>query len=204
MDKSHTIINIGRQFGSGGRLVAKEIGKRLGIKVYDSELIAKAAEDSGFSKEFFERSDERRSLFNLSFLFENGRFSSGGKGCVSDNELFSIQSSVIRGIADAGPAVFIGRCSNYILRDRCCLDVFITAPIEDRIKRVASRMGATAEEARSTIEKMDRNRQTYYNFFTYGEWGGSSDYDLCVSSSVLGIEGTAELIIDFGRKAGLV
>lgn len=200
---NHTIINIGRQFGSGGKEVASRIGAALGIQVYDNELISKAAEESGFSKELFERSDEKRSVFNLFSFFGTDRFGSA-QNYVGDNELFKIQSEVIRGIAEKGPAIFVGRCSNYILRDRKCLDVFVSAPVEARVKRVMERTGLDEDEALSRIERQDRVRQTYYNFFTFGNWGSASDYDLCLDSSILGIEGTAEYIIGFGRKAGLI
>ncbi len=203
MNGQNTIINIGRQFGSGGKLVAQKISKSLGIPVYDNELISKAADESGFSKELLMRSDERRSLFNMSSFFGNVRFG-GAQNYVGDNELFKIQSEVIRNIADKGPAIFVGRCSNYILRDRKCLDVFVCAPLEDRVERVAGRLGISGDDARARIERQDRTRETYYNFFTFGNWGVSSDYDLCIDSSILGIEGTADFIIDFGRKAGLI
>ncbi len=201
--KENIIINIGRQFGSGGKLVAKKIGEMLGIPVYDNELILKAADESGFSKELLERSDERRSIFSLSSFFGAGRFGSA-QNYVGDSEIFKIQSEVIRNIAANGPAIFVGRCSNYILRDLDCLDVFISAPMENRIKRVAERMGISPEEAAGKIERQDRTRSTYYNFFTFGNWGAASDYDLCIDSSRLGIDGTADFIIGFGKKAGLV
>ena len=203
MDANNIIINIGRQFGSGGKEIAMKVGEKLGINVYDNELISKAAEESGFSKELFERSDERRSMFNISSFFGAGRFGSA-QNYVGDNELFKIQSEVIRGIAEKGPAIFVGRCSNYILRDLKCLDAFISAPMEERIKRVMDRTGLEEEAAKARIERQDRTRQTYYNFFTFSNWGAASDYDLCVDSSILGIEGTADFIIDFGRKAGLI
>ncbi len=203
MNGQNTIINIGRQFGSGGKLVAQKISESLGIPVYDNELISKAADESGFSKELLMRSDERRSLFNMSSFFGNVRFG-GAQNYVGDNELFKIQSEVIRNIAGKGPAIFVGRCSNYILRDRKCLDVFVCAPLEDRVERVAGRLGISGDDARARIERQDRTRETYYNFFTFGNWGVSSDYDLCIDSSILGIEGTADFIIDFGRKAGLI
>jgi cytidylate kinase len=203
MDANNIIINIGRQFGSGGKEVAMKIGEKLGINVYDNELISKAAEESGFSKELFERSDERRSMFNISSFFGAGRFGSA-QNYVGDNELFKIQSEVIRGIAEKGSAIFVGRCSNYILRDLKCLDAFISAPMEERVKRVIERTGLEEEAAIARIERQDRTRQTYYNFFTFGNWGAASDYDLCVDSSILGIDGTADFIIDFGRKAGLI
>ena len=203
MSKGHTIINIGRQFGSGGKLIAKRMSDCLGIPAYDNELISKAADESGFSKELFERSDEKRSIFNISSFFGTGRFG-GTQNYVGDNELFKIQSEVIRNIAAKGPAVFVGRCSNYILRDSKCLDVFVCAPLEDRVKRVSERLGISPEEARTRIGRQDRTRETYYNFFTFGNWGAASDYDLCIDSSILGIDGTADFIIDFGRKAGLI
>lgn len=203
MSDKYTIINIGRQYGSGGKEVATTIGKALGIDVYDNELISKAAEESGFSKEVFERSDERRSVFNLFSFFGTERFGSA-QNYMGDNELFKIQSDVIRGITDKGPAIFVGRCSNYILRDKTCLDVFVSAPLEARVARVMERLGINEDEAKTRIERQDRTRQTYYNFFTFGNWGAASDYDLCVDSSILGIEGTADFIIDFGRKAGLI
>lgn len=203
MDGKRILINIGREFGSGGKQVALTIGEKLGIKVYDNELISKAAEESGFSKELFERSDEKRSIWGISSFFGNTRFGST-QNYVGDNELFKIQSDVIRGIAEKESAIFVGRCSNYILRDMECLDVFISAPIEDRVRRVAQRVGLEEEEARSRIERQDRTRSTYYNFFTFGNWGSAGDYDLCVDSSILGIEGTADFIIEFGKKAGLI
>lgn len=204
MKDNELIINVGRQFGSGGRLVALSLGRKLGIPVYDQELIAKAAEQSGFSKELFANSDEKRNLLALSsFIVDVGRFGSADN-YMSDNQLFVIQSNVIRSLADKGPAVFIGRCSDYILRDRKCLDVFVTATDEVRIKRVAERMNITPEQADSLMRKKDRTRETYYNYYTFGNWGVASNYDLCVDSSVLGIEGTADMIIDFCRRAGLL
>lgn len=204
MKDNELIINVGRQFGSGGRLVALALGRKLGIPVYDQELIAKAAEQSGFSKELFANSDEKRNLLALSsFIVDVGRFGSADN-YMSDNQLFVIQSNVIRSLADKGPAIFIGRCSDYILRDRKCLDVFVTATDEVRIKRIAERMNITTEQADSLMRKKDRTRETYYNYYTFGNWGVASNYDLCVDSSVLGIEGTADMIIDFCRRAGLL
>lgn len=204
MKDNELIINVGRQFGSGGRLVALALGRKLGIPVYDQELIAKAAEQSGFSKELFANSDEKRNLLALSsFIVDVGRFGSADN-YMSDNQLFVIQSNVIRSLADKGPAIFIGRCSDYILRDRKCLDVFVTATDEVRIKRIAERMNITPEQADSLMRKKDRTREIYYNYYTFGNWGVASNYDLCVDSSVLGIEGTADMIIDFCRRAGLL
>lgn len=203
MNDQHTIINIGRQYGSGGRDVANEIGRILGIPVYDNELISKAAEESGFSAELFRKSDEKRRLWWVGSIFGSNRFGSFTSG-LNDGELFRIQSEVIRKIADNGPAIFIGRASNYILRDRRCLNVFICAPMAVRKEFVCSREGIPDEKAEEIVYRKDKARAQFYNFFSFGHWGKSSDYHLCIDSSVLGVEKTAEFIVNFGREAGLV
>ena len=195
------IINIGRQFGGGGLGVAYELGKKLGIPVYDKELIAKAAQDSGFSKGIFEESDEKKRLFSLSSIFAS-RFGDT-ENYMSDRGLFKMQSETIRKIAEQGSAIIVGRCSDYILRDmECTLDVFLTSPLEVRAARIAERSGLALEEAEKLAEEKDRNRAEYYNYYTFTDWGVASTYDLCLDSSVLGIEGTADIIIEFARKAG--
>lgn len=200
MDK--IIINVGRQFGSGGRIVAEKLGEKLGIKVYDNELISKAAEASGFSRYLFRKSDEKRSLFSFNSFFSTQSYGQP-ENYVNDNELFRIQSQVIRDIADHESAVIIGRCADYILRDLdCTVDVFICAPEEVRKKTVAQRIGSTLEKAEDVMRKTDRKRETYYNYFTFGNWGVASNYDLCIDSSILGIDGTADFIIEFARRAG--
>lgn len=203
MDKK-IIINIGRQFGSGGLAVARELGKKLDIPVYDNELITKAAQDSGFSAEVFVEKDEKRSFFSFTSLFSQG-FGSCNDDFMSDGGLFKIQSETIRRIAEQGSAVIVGRCSDYILRDMdCCLDVFLTATEEVRAARIAERCGISEEKALDLLLKRDKDRAEYYNYFTFGNWGVASNYDLCIDSGILGIEGTADFIIDFARRAGLI
>ena len=194
MDR-HIIINIGRQFGSGGKAIAKILSSRLGIPLYDNELITEAAKRSGFSPELFLRSDEKRNIFSMYSFFTTLNYDPGTNS-IGDNELFKIQSDTIRGIAQKEEAIFVGRCSNYILRDMDCLDVFITAPLEKRIDRVSEREGISREEARSFILKKEKARQTYYNYFTFGDWGVASNYDMCMDSTLLGIEGCADVILD--------
>ena len=197
------IINVGRQFGSGGYLVARSLGDKLGIPVYDRELISEAARRSGFSAELFASKDEKRSLFGMSGFIGTGRASFSGN-YVNDDSIFKIQSDVIRMIADNGPAIFIGRCADYILRELGCIDVFITAPDEVRVKRISERLGISADEAESLMKKKDSGRESYYNYFTFGHWGVASNYDMCIDSSILGIEGTADFIIEFGRRSGKI
>ncbi|MBQ7709564.1 MAG: cytidylate kinase-like family protein [Bacteroidales bacterium] len=199
----NTLINIGRSFGSGGGYVGQAIGKKLGIPFYDNQLISKVAEESGYSKSLF-AGEEKRSLFSVSSFFASSRFSYMDSGYVNDDVMFNIQSEVIRSIADKGDAVIIGRCADYILRDRKCLNVFISAPEEFRIQRLMKEEQLSEDEAEKLMHKKDRTRETYYNYYTFGAWGQASNYNLCVDSSVLGIEGTADFIIDFGRRAGLI
>lgn len=196
------IITIGRQFGGGGLGVASELGKKLGIPVYDKELITKAAQDSGFSAEFFEQSDEKKRLFSLSSLFSDAYVT---ENYMSDRGLFKLQSQTILKIAEQGSAVIVGRCSDYILRDMdCVLNVFLTSPEEVRTDRISERKGISREEAERLIEEKESKRADYYNYYTFGNWGMASNYDLCIDSSILGIEGTADFIIDFAKKAGLL
>ena len=196
---NNKIINIGREFGSGGKDIARLIGKKLGLPIYDNEIISKAAEKSGFSKELFLNSDESRSIFSISSFFASGRYGLPDN-YVGDNELFRIQSEVIKGIATKSSAVFVGRCSDYILRNMDCLDVFITAPKKVRASRISDRLSVSIEEAETIIKRKDKTRQTYYNYFTLGNWGMASNYDMCIDSSVLGIEGTADLIIAVAKE----
>jgi cytidylate kinase len=195
------IINIGRQFGAGGLGVAHELGRKLGIPVYDKELILKAAQDSGFSQIIFEESDEKKRFFSLSSIFANGFGDT--ENYMSDRGLFKMQSYTIRKIAEQGSAIIVGGCADYILRDmECTLNVFLTSPLEVRAARISERSGISLEEAERLAEEKDKKREEYYNYYTFGNWGVASTYDLCLDSSKLEIEGSAEFIIDFARRAG--
>lgn len=198
-DMKKIIITIGRQFGSGGLAVAKELGKKLGIPVYDNELITKAAHESGFSEEVFVRNDEKKSMFSLSAIFGTE------DNYMSESGLFKLQCETIKHIAEQGSAVIVGRCSDYVLREMdCTLDVFLTSPVEIRAERIIERHSVGMEEALEMIENKDKGREEYYNYYTFGNWGVASTYDLCVDSSLLGIKGTADLIIEFARKRGML
>lgn len=188
MEEKKTIITVGRQFGSGGLAVAKELGKILGIPVYDGELLEEAARKSGLAEHLFSSSDEKRRYWNFG-------------GGLDDAFIFKYQSEAIRALAAEGSAIFVGRCSNYVLRDMDCTDIFICAPFELRVKEVAEREGISEAEAERKVNRIDRERADYYNFFTLNKWGAAAEYNLCIDASILGIRGTAELICDFlGRK----
>ena len=149
--ENRIIINIGRQFGSGGRTIASMIGEKLGIDVYDSELVLKAAEQSGVRPEFFRHNDEKKRFFTFGYA----------QNAINDEGLFKIQSDTIRGIAESGSAVFVGRAADYVLRDMKCLDVFVCAPLEWRRQLVAERSKLSSEEAEKLIQKKDKARESW-------------------------------------------
>lgn len=202
--KDNPIITIGRQYGSGGRRIAAELGRRLNIPVYDNALLSEAAKNSGYSPDVFKKRDEKKHLFGLSRLFST--LYSNAENYMADNELFQIQSETIRKIAQEGPCIIIGRCANYVLReyrDRM-LNVFITAPYEKRVQRVMERMGVDEATAGKIIARKEKNRAAYYHYYTLGKWGDSTTYDICIDSSILGIEGTAEIITDIAKAKGII
>ena len=202
----HYVINLGRQLGSGGKEIGEKLAKELNIAFYDKELIRLASEESGLCKEFFEKADERAQKTFIGTLFGN-RVPFVGDGaipygsCLNNDSLFKIQSDVIRSLAQSGSCLFVGRCADYILRDHPRqVNVFISASKEARIERIMTKEGITAEEAEEWIEKADKKRSAYYNYYSYNTWGAASTYHLCIDSSVLGIDGTVAFIKDFVSK----
>ena len=194
------IINIGRSLGSGGRAIGHILPKEFDIAYYDREILNLAAKESGFCPEVFERSDEKnrflRTLGNIIPFFGGG--STYYNNELSNENLFRLQSEAIRKAAADHSCIFIGRCADYVLRDfPRCVNVFITADMADRISSVVKRNGCTENEARSIIERGDKERADFYNFYSSGTWGAASTYHLCINSSVLGIDRTAEYIKQF-------
>ena len=194
------IITIGRQLGSGGQLIAQRLADIFHCTLYDKELLAMAARESGFSEEFFEQADEHKGFFR-SLLQHSGRSITMGnfyRNQFSEENLFQFQSDAIRKAANQGSCVFVGRCADYILRDvPYAVSIFITANLDERISRVQERKGCSAEEARRIIEKGEAQRAAYYNYYTGKQWGSATGYDLCMNSSLLGIEGTTQFITEF-------
>lgn len=197
----HVIFTIGRQFGAGGRAVAALIGDKLGIPVYDNSLLTEAAKEYGYSPDIFKKRDEKHHLFGLSRLFSSNAYNADNY--MGDNMLFQMQSQAIREIAAKGPCVIIGRCADYILRDHGKLvSVFLTAPMDVRVERVVRRLQVDVKTAEKIINRKENNRKEYYNGYTLGNWGDSSTYKMCINTSAIGMEETADLIIEFARKAG--
>jgi cytidylate kinase len=198
------IINIGRQLGAGGLEIGRMLAQEFHAKYYDRELLNLAAEESGFSAEFFKRNDERKGFLRsfLSLPYGNGVGSTNFyQNNFSQESLFKFQSDAIRKAADEGSCVFLGRCADYVLRDYPnVVNVFITASLDTRIRVVAETKGISADEAKKIIEQKEKNRAEYYNYYTGKQWGYAASYDLCIDASLLGFEATERIIADFVRK----
>ena len=203
MDK-HYCICIGRKFCSGGRNVAAIVAEKLGVKVYDRDLLKKAAQNTGFSEKFFDEADEEKTRRGLRSLFMNHLNSNGlSNNYLSNESIFNMQSDAIRKIHETEDCVFIGRCADYVLResDRL-LNVFIAADIDDRVNRVCrhAEEEMTTSKALSLIEDIDRKRSSYYNYFTGRTWGDPAVYDICLNSTTLGYDKCAEIIVSLAKQ----
>ncbi|MGL4851965.1 MAG: AAA family ATPase [Phocaeicola sp.] len=204
--KPHYIINLGRQLGSGGKEIGEKLAQTLGFAFYDKELIQLAARESGLCQELFEKADEHTSSGFWGSLFASGiplmgESASPYMNCLNNESLFQIQSEVIRQLAQEKASLFVGRCADYILRDYPhTINLFISAPLNYRIERVVVTTGLSTEKAEELIEKVDKQRAAYYNYYSYKEWGAASSYHLCIDSSLLGIEGTTAYLLEFIQK----
>lgn len=201
-NKDKLIINIGRQVGSGGRIIAKLLADEFECQFYDKEILNLAAKESGFSEKFFEQNDEQRGFIQTLFSmhaplisdnnFYNNKFSQDG--------LFQFQSEAITKAADEGSCVFVGRAADYVLRTYPnVVNIFITANMKDRIKLVCQRLGCDEKDAKKLIINKESERASYYNYYTGKKWGHSCSYDLCINSSYMGLEKTAKFIGDYIR-----
>lgn len=201
--RKNIIINVGRQIGSGGRIIAKMLADEFKCGFYDRELLTIAAKESGFCEKFFEQNDEQKGFFHSLFHMHTPFV---GDGSFYDNDfsqegLFKFQSDTIRRLAEAGSCVFVGRCADYVLRDfDNVVNVFVTASIDDRVAELQKRKECNEEAALKIIENGEKERSTYYNYYTGKKWGDSSSYDLCVNTSLLGLEATEAYIAEFVRK----
>jgi cytidylate kinase len=196
---SQSVITIARQYGSGGRIIGEKLAKALNIPFYDKELIAMAAKKSGLSKEIFEKADEKATS-SLLYSLVMGTYNFGSHFSMAadmpiNDRLFMIQADIIKNAAMEGPCVIVGRCADYILREHThCFHVFIRADHDDRVKRIVEEYGDPAAKAEDLLQKKDKQRANYYNFYSNKKWGDLNNYDLVVNSSLFGIEGSIELI----------
>ena len=191
-------ITIARQYGSGGREIGRRLGELLGIKLYDKELIVMAAEKKGVDPDYLHKIDEKATnslLYTLAVGSSLFHANTLGADISINDKLFIAQTELIREIAGRENAIFVGRCADYVLRKHDnCVRLFIYADKEDRIARVMERHECSRKEAEDMIAKNDKSRMSYYNFYTGKKWGRPENYDLCVNSSLLGPEGTAQML----------
>ena len=200
MAKTNTIITIGRQFGSAGREIGRVVAKHLDIKLYDKEMLNRAAQESGLCKELFETHDEKPTnsfLYSLVMDTYSLGYSSGSYTDMPLNhKVFLAQFDAIKKIAKDGPCVLVGRCADYALEDNPeLLSVFIHANMDARIRRIARDFDLTDAKAKDMIRKTDKQRSSYYNYYTNKRWGDANSYQFCLDSSKLGIEGTVDAIL---------
>lgn len=194
-------ITIARSFGSGGKTIGQMLAERLAINYYDRDLIRLASEESGINVRLFGRADEtgRVNLFRR-YGREYGRtiIPPDSDEFTSNNNLFNIQSRIIRDLAEKESCIIIGRCADHVLADReNLIRVSVNAPLEYRIAVVEERYGLTRKQAESEIEKIDRARAQYYRYYTHHDWNDARNYDLCLNSAALGFERCADVIVSY-------
>jgi cytidylate kinase len=202
-NNKHIIICVGRQLGSGGHDIARMLALDFNAKYYDQELLNLAAKESGISEKFFEQNDEKRGIFrslfhmHASHVGDNNMYNND----FSQENLFKFQSDAILKAADEGSCVFVGRCADYVLRERPnVVSVFISASKRFRIDQIMAKQHLDVPEANKYIKQRESQRASYYNYYTGKKWGSAESYDLCVDSSVLGLQATEKFIADFVRK----
>ncbi|MGN0312146.1 MAG: AAA family ATPase [Lachnospiraceae bacterium] len=186
------IITISREFGSGGRTIGKNLAKRLDIPCYDSELIHQIAAESGFAEEYIKDAGEYAPGGFLSAAFANRSL-----GPSNEDYLWEIQCRTIQKLAEEGPCVIVGRCADYILRDKAdCLTVFIHASMDFRAKRIVEVYGETENSPEQRLREKDRRRSAYHRFYTDMKWGHAQNYDVCLDSGSLGIEKCVDILAE--------
>lgn len=199
------VITIARQYGSGGHEVGEKLALKLGVPFFDKALIAMAAKQSGYSEEVFAHADEKASS-SLLYSMVMGSYGYGvrtpGLNEMPINDrLFIIQSDIIKKAAGEGPCVVIGRCGGYILREHPhCLNVFIHANKEDRIKRIVDKELCTEKKAPDFITKKDKQRANYYNFYSNKRWDDLQNYDITIDTSRFTVDEAVELLMDAARR----
>lgn len=200
----NTIITIGRQFGSGGREIGEKLAAHFGIKYYDKELLTRTAKESGFCEEMMHTHDERPTnsfLYNLVMdTYSFGYNSSSFVDMPISHKVFLAQFDTIKKIASEGPCVIVGRCADYALSEyQNCLHIFIHADEKSKIKYIMNKYDdiKTEQKAREMMIKKDKQRQSYYNYYSSKKWGRSDSYDLSINSGILGEDGTVKLLIQY-------
>ena len=190
----HVVITITREYGSGGRYVGRLIADKLGIKLYDKDFITKVAEETGLSEEYIETNEQKRNILDN---LNNGYY----VGLNNADELFIKESELIKKVADEESCVIVGRCADFILKDRKnVIKIFIYSDIEDKIERATKIYGFNKEKAEKEIKRIDKLRANHYKYYTNKEWKDYSNYDICINSDSFGVEKAANLICEIIEK----
>lgn len=193
-DNQKIIITISREYGSGGRYIGKLVAEKLGIKLYDNEFVLKMAEDTGLSAKYIEDNEQKRNALDS---FNNGYY----YGLNNSDELFIKESELIKEIANKESCVIIGRCADFILKDRDnVLKIFVSSSMDDKIKRATSFYGLNKSKAEKEINRINKLRANHYKYYTEKEWNNPSNYDICINSDAIGIEEAVELISNLATK----
>ena len=194
--KKNLIITISREYGSGGGEIGRKLSKALGIPCYDKELLTIAAKESGYCQEFFEKYDEKP-IKSLSYFSYDQTMSSLPLG----HQLFLKQFNIIQDLAQKQSCIFVGRAANYALRDKFdSIDVFIHADFETRRERAVENHGIEEKKSAKTVKKIDKERTSFYNFYTSMKWGDARDFDLCINTSKIDIDEAVEIILETVKR----
>lgn len=186
-----TIITIEREYGSGGRGIGKKVAEKLGIKYYDGELLSLVAKESGYTEEFIKQNDQKRTQSLLYHLYI------GSQILPASDMIFIAQSRVIKDLYSKESCVIVGRCADYVLRGYDnVINVFIHAPLESRMERVKNGYNEKAENYKAYVQKKDKSRIAYFNYFADDSWGRADAYDISLNSDV-GIDKTVDIIVDY-------
>ena len=192
------IITIAREYGSGGRYIGKLVAEKLGIKLYDKEIIEKIAETTGLSEEYIKDNEQKRNALDN---FNNGYYT----GLNNSDELFIKESELIKSLASKGSCVIVGRCADFILKDeKNILKVFINSSMNNKIKRATEFYGMNENKAKKEIIKINKLRANHYKYYTDKNWSDPSNYDVCINSDSIGIDNTVNLIcnmVNFHTKS---
>lgn len=193
-----TIITIGRQYGSGGREIGQKLAEAFNIPYYDKEILKVAAKESGMSKELFQNFDEKPTTSFLYSLVMDPYalgYNMNNFELPLNHKVFLAAFDAIKSIADKGPCVIVGRCADYALQDYDnVINVFISGETDDKLKRIVENYGVPEDKAKDIMIKTDKQRASYYNYYTSKKWGELKSYDLVINTSVLGVDGAVELI----------
>ena len=186
-NSNHIVITISREYGSGGRYIAQLLAKKLGIKLYDKELIEKVKEETGYSKDYIEQNEQKR--VGTDFINDNA--------ITNEDELFNAEFSIINDLYEKESCIIVGRCADYILKDKKdVINVFVYSSTENKIKRAINYYNIKEKDAQKTIKQINKQRANHYKHYTQRQWGNPENYDICINSDYLGIEKSVDVIAE--------